>query len=78
MRCLSCNYELKNLTEHRCPECGRAFDPADPATFRSPGEWQSQSKLWQAALWSFTILLLVMFAIQTIGFIYAVIFSKTR
>lgn len=33
MRCLSCKYELSNLTEHRCPECGREFDPNDPATF---------------------------------------------
>lgn len=36
VRCLSCDYELANLTEHRCPECGRAFDPDDPATFESP------------------------------------------
>jgi DNA-directed RNA polymerase subunit RPC12/RpoP len=30
VRCLSCNYDLKNLStggEHRCPECGRKFDP---------------------------------------------------
>lgn len=40
MHCLSCHYSLKNLTprggEHRCPECGRAFDPTNPATFDSP------------------------------------------
>jgi hypothetical protein len=24
---------LKKLTEHRCPECGGAFHPADPTTF---------------------------------------------
>jgi hypothetical protein len=29
VRCLCCHYDLSNLTEHRCPECGRAFDPAD-------------------------------------------------
>src|SRR5690349_15692237 len=34
MRCLDCHYSLKNLTEHRCPECGRAFDPDDPSTVR--------------------------------------------
>lgn len=36
MRCLSCNYDLSNLTTggvHRCPECGRIFDAADPQTF---------------------------------------------
>ena len=33
MRCLSCKYDLAQLTEHRCPECGRAFDPNDSTTF---------------------------------------------
>ncbi len=37
MRCLSCHYDLKNLPgpPHRCPECGRAFDPTDPKSFES-------------------------------------------
>jgi hypothetical protein len=36
VRCLSCKYDLSHLSsggEHRCPECGRAFDPGDPSTF---------------------------------------------
>jgi predicted amidophosphoribosyltransferase len=33
MFCLGCSYPLDGLDEHRCPECGRAFDPADPGTF---------------------------------------------
>ena len=33
MRCLDCHYSLKNLTEHRCPECGRPFDPNNPRSF---------------------------------------------
>lgn len=38
MHCLTCEYDLKNLTpsgdgEHRCPECGRTFDPLDTGTF---------------------------------------------
>ena len=33
MRCLDCHYSLENLTENRCPECGRAFDPNDTSTF---------------------------------------------
>ena len=32
-RCLNCGYDLFRLTVSRCPECGRAFDPGDPATF---------------------------------------------
>ena len=39
MRCLSCEYDLRNLTrsgaKHRCPECGRVFDPSDSKTFDS-------------------------------------------
>jgi hypothetical protein len=30
--CWECGYPLKGLPTPRCPECGRAFDPADPAT----------------------------------------------
>src|SRR3954451_7208332 len=30
--CLSCNYPLRGLTDRRCPECGRPFDPADRRT----------------------------------------------
>jgi hypothetical protein len=33
MRCLSCKYDLSNLTEHGCSECGRAFDPNNPASY---------------------------------------------
>jgi hypothetical protein len=30
--CRHCQYPLRGLTEHRCPECGQAFDPADATT----------------------------------------------
>ena len=33
MRCLTCKYDLRQLTEHRCPECGREFDPKNDRTF---------------------------------------------
>ena len=36
MRCKNCHYSLDGLTEKRCPECGREFDPNDPNTFDSP------------------------------------------
>ena len=35
MRCKACHYSLLNLTEPRCPECGRAFDPLKPYTYLS-------------------------------------------
>lgn len=31
--CLGCDYPLIGLSESRCPECGRAFDLGDSATF---------------------------------------------
>jgi hypothetical protein len=30
--CWECGYALNGLPTPRCPECGRAFDPANPAT----------------------------------------------
>lgn len=33
MRCRTCKYEISNITERRCPECGCEFDPADPMTW---------------------------------------------
>jgi hypothetical protein len=32
MQCRTCRYDLSGLREHRCPECGESFDPADPET----------------------------------------------
>lgn len=34
MYCRRCAYNLKQLDTHRCPECGRPFDPTNPKTFR--------------------------------------------
>jgi hypothetical protein len=33
MFCKACRYELRGLSAHRCPECGRGFNPVDPGTF---------------------------------------------
>lgn len=37
-RCRDCGYALRGLADPRCPECGRGFDPGDPATVRLPGD----------------------------------------
>jgi hypothetical protein len=34
--CLTCGYTLHALTVHRCPECGREFDPGVRRTFNRP------------------------------------------
>lgn len=58
MRCLKCGYDLSQLTEHRCPECGRAFDPKDPTTFvpefqiRRPTTWDAL----RIFVWPFVVL----------------------
>jgi hypothetical protein len=33
MWCKNCGYALDGLSENRCPECGRGFDPNDNTTF---------------------------------------------
>lgn len=39
MYCRKCRYPLDGLSENRCPECGRAFDPQNPST------WHSETQL---------------------------------
>ena len=36
MHCLGCGYDLRDLNQPACPECGRAFDPANPQTWAHP------------------------------------------
>ena len=47
MHCLDCDYSLHNLSENRCPECGRAFDPDDPTTYRPLDENQRRLQMRQ-------------------------------
>lgn len=39
-RCRGCGYFLRGLDSHRCPECGREFDPANPDTMKLPRKWR--------------------------------------
>jgi len=47
--CLGCGYSLRGLPKPVCPECGREFDPADPATFKDTGKPRS---LWRTGIGS--------------------------
>ncbi len=47
MRCKRCGYDLRELQEHRCPECGRPFDPKRPATWLSKPV-SGRKNLWLA------------------------------
>ncbi|MCP4836062.1 MAG: hypothetical protein GY895_15005 [Phycisphaera sp.] len=47
MQCFDCHYDLVGLAAGRCPECGRHFDPADPATFAGThGFEHRQRQMW--------------------------------
>jgi hypothetical protein len=37
--CKKCGYALDGLSEPRCPECGREFDPAQRRTYRRKPPW---------------------------------------
>lgn len=48
--CRRCDYALDGLPDPRCPECGSAFDPADPTTFADhPGRRRSSAAIKLAA-----------------------------
>jgi hypothetical protein len=46
VRCKTCHYSLENLTgpPHRCPECGRAFDPNVWSTFDTPEKYAARRR----------------------------------
>lgn len=52
--CIGCGYSLAGLTEPRCPECGRGFDPSDPRTW-APGAGQFHRQPVHAAVISAAI-----------------------
>jgi hypothetical protein len=55
-RCRDCGYALRGLSDGRCPECGRSFDPADATTMdlgRRPGRigrWLLRPTGWRLVL----------------------------
>lgn len=44
--CLKCGYALRGLHAPICPECGRAFEPADANTYRIGGRWSRKWREW--------------------------------
>jgi hypothetical protein len=63
VRCPSCKYDLRNLSENRCPECGREFDPNDPLSlgFRDP---ESASRFWTVSLILVIVLVVAIIVVQ--------------
>ncbi len=50
MLCLGCGYTLDHLDQRCCPECGRAFDPADSASYAAPTNCQFRGASWKVTL----------------------------
>ena len=50
MYCRKCQYDLKGLPEHRCPECGTAFDPTDCSTYLTRQPDPTERKMTIAAI----------------------------
>jgi hypothetical protein len=49
MYCLNCLYDLRGLTEFRCPECGRGFSPVNLASFSTTPRRERFQKLVKQA-----------------------------
>lgn len=63
-QCKDCRYPLDQLRSRTCPECGRAFDPDDPATFRTPGDQQINIGAVAVGLLMFILLAPLFFHMQ--------------
>lgn len=61
--CLDCEYPLRGLGRCVCPECGRAFDPADTRTYSRLGFVTFTRKLYRGEL------VVGMFLLLSIGFL---------
>jgi len=61
MFCIGCDYVLDGLSEHRCPECGRVFDPEDRKSYRSKARgWWWVVRQWLLRLFKIATLLFVL------------------
>ena len=47
--CPTCGYCLRGLVEHRCPECGKPFDPA--ALQREADRAEIEKRIYASASW---------------------------
>ena len=65
VRCLNCHYSLLRLREHRCPECGRPFDPADQRTY----ELASVARRGRRLTWFMLVMIIVVILFLIAAFI---------
>ena len=76
MRCKTCHYSLANLTEHRCPECGRAFDPQYPFSYLSDADMRAigSNRRYLVCLLVINVVVFIAFALFT-GNLMLVLFA---
>ena len=65
MYCRKCWYILDGLDDPRCPECGRAFDPANRRTYRT----RPRRQWWSRVLLRVMVVMMLVVAIPA-GFLY--------
>ena len=65
--CRKCGYALRGLSEARCPECGRGFDPGNPRTTRRRPPRRGMRWVWRAG---FALLTLVLLLAGAWGWLY--------
>ena len=69
--CLACDYPLRGLKHHACPECGRVFNPADRSTYRRLPLLTYTGKLYRGEL------IVIVFVALLLGFItFGIIYSN--
>jgi hypothetical protein len=56
--CKSCDYPLAGVPAAVCPECGRAFDPADPSTYDARPRARRRTWIRRGA-WAIGVIVLV-------------------
>ena len=61
-RCLRCGYFLRGLPTPVCPECGRAFDPADASTYDlRPPDWRRRQWIRRSGILAIASVVLLAF-----------------
>jgi hypothetical protein len=73
LHCKSCQYDLRKLTEHRCPECARFFDPEDSNTFtqvyEEPDAWMGRAVRVVLTLWFLFFVFMTLHFTQWLGYL---------
>ncbi len=60
--CRTCDYSLQGLSELRCPECGRAFEPSDPRSYAA--------RPWRVRRWRLGVKVGVVVSFMSILFLF--------